>query len=66
MSKRIAAATPVVDIVNHMSTEELLVRYRQATEATERSHCQIIWLLATGKTVAEAAQVTGYTRYFGS
>ncbi|MBD2499480.1 helix-turn-helix domain-containing protein [Anabaena azotica FACHB-119] len=45
-----------------MSTEELLVRYRQTTQATERSHYQIIWLLATGKTVNEVAQVTGYTR----
>jgi hypothetical protein len=36
MPKRIA-------IVNHMSTEELLVRYRQATQATERSQYQIIW-----------------------
>lgn len=55
MPKRIA-------IVNHISTEELLVRYRQATQATERSHYQIIWLLATGKTTAQVAQVTGYTR----
>ncbi|AUB43840.1 Transposase (plasmid) [Nostoc flagelliforme CCNUN1] len=55
MPKRIA-------IVNQVSTEELLVRYRQATEATKRSHYQIIWLLATGKTVAEVAQVTGYTK----
>jgi hypothetical protein len=32
-------------IANHSSKEELLVGYRQATEATERSHYQIIWLL---------------------
>jgi hypothetical protein len=44
-----------------MSTEELLVRYRQVTEATQRSHYQIIWLLATGKMVAEVAQITRYT-----
>ncbi len=49
-------------IVNHMSTEELWVCYRQTTQATERSHYQIIWLLATGKTVTEVAQLTGYTR----
>jgi transposase len=55
MPKRIA-------IVNHISSEELLARYRQATEATQRSHYQIIWLLATGKTPQEVAQVTGYTR----
>lgn len=51
-----------IAIVNHISTEELLVRYRQATEATQRSHYQIIWLLTTGKTTQEVAQVTGYTR----
>jgi transposase len=45
-----------------ISAEELLVRYRQATQATERSHYQIIWLLATGKTPQQVAQVTGYTR----
>jgi transposase len=55
MPKRIA-------IANHLSAEELLVRYRQATQATERSHYQIIWLLATGKTPQQVAQVTGYTR----
>jgi transposase len=55
MPKRIA-------IANHLSVEELFLRYRQATESTERSHYQIIWLLATGKTVLEVSQVTGYTR----
>ncbi|MBW4633210.1 MAG: helix-turn-helix domain-containing protein [Iphinoe sp. HA4291-MV1] len=49
-------------IANHLSTEELLIRYRQATEAIKRSHYQIIWLLATGKKPQEVAQVTGYTR----
>jgi len=51
-----------IAIANHLSTEELLVRYRQATQAIERSHYQIIWLLAKGKTPLEVAQVTGYTR----
>ena len=55
MPKRIA-------IANHLSTEELFVRYRQATEVTERSHYQIIWLLTTGKTVQEVSEVTGYTK----
>jgi transposase len=51
-----------IAIAPHLSKEELLVRYRQATQAIERSHYQIIWLLATGKTPVEVAQVTGYTR----
>lgn len=55
MPKRIA-------IANHLSTEELFLRYRQATETTEGSHYQIIWLLTTGKTVQEVSEVTGYTK----
>ena len=47
---------------NHLSTEELFVRYREAAEATERSHFQIMWLLAMGKTVKEVSEVTGYTK----
>ena len=47
---------------NHLSTEELLIRYRNATNAIERSHYQIIWLLSTGKNTQEVASVTGYSR----
>ena len=36
------------------------MRYRKAKDAVERSHWQIIWLLAQGKTTKEIAQVTGY------
>ncbi len=56
MPKRIA-------IANHLSAEELLVRYRQARQPIERSHYQIMWLLATGKTPQEVAQVTGYIKF---
>lgn len=55
MPKRIA-------IASHLSEEELYTHYRDATEAVERSHYQIIWLLATGKTALEVSQVTGYSR----
>ena len=48
-------------LANHLSTEELFVRHRETVEAIERSHYQIIWLLATGKTVKEVSEVTGYT-----
>jgi len=44
----------------HLSLEEIEERYRQATNATQRTHYQVIWLLAQGKTTAEVAQVTGY------
>ena len=55
MARRIALA-------NYLSAQELLVHYRQATNVTERTHYQIIWLLVTGKTPLEVAQVTGYSR----
>ena len=45
-----------------LSPEELLIRYRSATNAIERSHYQIIWLLSTGKSSLEVASVTGYSR----
>ncbi len=47
---------------NHLTSEELLIRYRSATNTIEKSHYQIIWLLSTGKTPQEVASVTGYSR----
>jgi transposase len=49
-----------ITIDAHLGLEELESRYRQAKEATERSHYQAIWLLAKGKTTAEVSEVTGY------
>ena len=37
-----------ITIAPHLSLEELENRYRQAKEPVERSHYQIIWLLASG------------------
>ena len=51
-----------VSIEDHLSVEELEKRYPQAKEPIERSHYQIIWLLAMGKTSEEVAQVKGYKR----
>ena len=45
----------------HLSVEELERRYRQAKDPIERSHYQIIWLLAQGKTSAFVQEVTGYS-----
>jgi transposase len=44
----------------YLRLDEIERRYRQATDATQRTHYQVIWLLAQGKTTAEVAQVTGY------
>ncbi len=50
----------ITTIKDYMSQEELQKRYRQADNAVERSHWQIIWLLST-KRVSEVAEITGYT-----
>lgn len=51
-----------VQITAHLSLEELEQRYRQAKDGVERSHYQIIWLLAQGKRTEEVAALTGYSR----
>jgi hypothetical protein len=49
-----------VSIAAHLSVGELEQRYRKANDPVERSHLQIIWLLAQGKRVREVTEVTGY------
>lgn len=57
MSKRI-------EIKPHLDIEQLAARYRESKDVVERSHYQMIWLLAQGQTTAQVAQVTGYTAYW--
>jgi transposase len=49
-----------ISVKPHLSLEEVEARYRQAKDAVERSHWQIIWLLAQGKTTKEIQEFTGY------
>ncbi|MDZ4876864.1 MAG: hypothetical protein CLLPBCKN_006299 [Chroococcidiopsis cubana SAG 39.79] len=51
-----------LQIQPHLSIEELEQRYRASSDGVERSHYQIIWLLAQGKRSSEVAQITGYSR----
>lgn len=51
-----------ITIAPHLSLEELEIRYRQAKEPIERSHYQIIWLLASGRRTEDVAEITGYSR----
>lgn len=51
-----------ITIEPHLSLNELETRYRGAKDPVERSHYQIIWLLATGRPTEEVAAVTGYSR----
>ena len=46
---------------SHLSIEELKQRYRNSCDPVERSHYQIIWLLASGKTVKEVSSITSYS-----
>lgn len=51
-----------IKLLPHLSTEELEQRYRNAQDPVERSHYQIAWLIAFGKTTTEVMEVTGYSR----
>ena len=50
-----------ITIAPHLSVEELSAAYRRATDGVGRSHWQIIWLLASGRTSGEVAALTGYS-----
>ena len=45
----------------HLPTDELERRYRRARDPVERSHYQIVWLLASTRPTAEVAATTGYS-----
>jgi transposase len=53
-----------IEIKPHLSIEQLAARYRESQDVVERSHYQIIWLLAQGQSTAEVAKVTGYSVYW--
>ena len=46
---------------DHLTMEELGGRYRRARDPVERSHAQIVWLIARGQSAKEAAKITGYS-----
>jgi hypothetical protein len=50
-----------VQLEPHLSVEELYTRYRRSVKLVDRSHYQIIWLLASGYTPLAVSQVTGYS-----
>ena len=50
-----------ITIAPHLSVEELGAAYRRARDGVARSHWQIIWQLASGRTSAEVAAITGYS-----
>src|SRR4029450_11466593 len=54
MARRIKLSTK-------LSVEELEQHYRRASEGMERSHWQLLWLLAQGHPAYQVAQMTGYS-----
>lgn len=51
-----------ISIAPHRSEEELYQRDRASSHPRERTHYQIIWLLAQGKLTNQVAALTGYSR----
>jgi transposase len=49
-----------VVIPPHLPSAELERRYRRARDPVERSHWQIVWLLARGEPTAAVCRATGY------
>ncbi len=45
----------------HLPPAELERRYRRARDPVERSHWQIVWLLARGEPTAAVCRATGYS-----
>ena len=47
-------------VVGHLSAAELRAGYRGSGDAALARHYQVIWLLAQGRTVTEAARLTSF------
>ena len=53
-----------IKLTTKLSVDELERRYRSTSEGMERSHWQIIWLLAQGHPAYVVARMTGYSAYW--
>ena len=50
-----------VEVKTEWTTQELHERYRKATDAVERTHWHMLWLIKEGHPVGEVAWMLGYT-----
>ena len=50
-----------IKIEPHLSIEELELSYRKAKDGIQKTHYQVIWLLARGEISSKVAHVTGYS-----
>jgi transposase len=53
-----------IQLAAHLSPDELARRYRRAHDPVARSHWQMVWLLSTGHTAKQIAEMTGYSAYW--
>lgn len=51
-----------LSLSEHLSTQELLNRYRNASNVVQKTHYQVIWLLSTGKNPQQVAEITSYSQ----
>ncbi len=49
-----------IQLAGNWDAAELFERYPAAADRVERSQLQIIWLLTSGKSLAEVAAASGY------
>ena len=53
--------TKRIEVKTKLTAEALHERYRQASDAVERTHWQMLWLLKEGKSAKEVAALLGYS-----
>ena len=49
-------------LADHLAPRAIFERYRQSTQAVQRTHWQVIYLKSQGKSTGEIAEVTGYSK----
>src|SRR5260370_28444159 len=53
-----------IQLVSHLTIEELGGRYRSTKDPVERNRWHFLWLLARGLTAKMVASITGYSAYW--
>lgn len=51
-----------LELVEHLSLEEIGRRFRATRELVERAHWQVVWLVGHGRSGGEVARITGLSR----
>jgi transposase len=50
-----------IQVAGHLTVEQLKDQYQHETDGRTRTHWQILWQIAAGKTAQEVAELTGLT-----